>query len=104
MSRLHAPPLQRSTAPYYLDQPQHEWPTWTSEFIERLACICPLRDLHVRLLLAHGNPGAEILRVAGEQSTDLLVLAWRGKWAGKRAETLKAIVREAPCPTMVVRI
>ena len=66
--------------------------------------VADFDDLHARLLLAQGNPGAEILRVIAEQSTDLLVLGWQGRWAAKHAATLKAVVREAPCPTMVVRV
>jgi nucleotide-binding universal stress UspA family protein len=100
-----APPERGSlTAPLYLDQPQHEWPAWASEFLERIACVCSLSGLRVRLLLGHGNPAAEIVRVATEQSTDLIVLAWKGRWAGKRAAALKAVVRHAPCPTMIVRV
>jgi nucleotide-binding universal stress UspA family protein len=92
------------TSPLYLDQPQHEWPAWASEFIERLACVCPLGELRVRLLLGRGEPAAEILRVAREQSADLILLAWKGNWAGEHAGTLKAVVRKAPCPTMVAHI
>jgi nucleotide-binding universal stress UspA family protein len=92
------------TAPLYLDQPQHEWPAWSSEFIGRLACVCPLAGLRARLRLGRGDPAAEILRVAREESADLIVLAWKGDWAPERAATLKAVVREAPCPTMAVRI
>jgi len=90
--------------PFYLDQPQHEWPAWGAELIQRLGCVCPLSGITVRLLLGHGNPATEILRVAREQSADLIVLAWKGRWAPERAETIKAVVREAPCPAMVVRI
>ena len=32
-------------APRYVDQPQHEWPTWTSEFAKRLTSVWPLRHL-----------------------------------------------------------
>ena len=38
-----------------------------------------------------------------EQSTDLMVLAWRGVWEAPRAAVFKGILREAQCPTMVVR-
>jgi nucleotide-binding universal stress UspA family protein len=92
------------TSPFYLDQPQHEWPAWVGEFIERLACICPLAGLRARLLLGRGSPSSEILRVACEESVDLIVLAWKGNWAPEHAETLKAILRGAACPTMVVRV
>ena len=91
------------TTPRYVDQPQHEWPAWASEFIDRLACGCPLGQLHVRILLAHGKAAAEILRLSEKQSTDLIVLAWRGIWEVPRAVTIKDILREARCPIMVVR-
>jgi nucleotide-binding universal stress UspA family protein len=91
------------TTPRYLDQPQHEWPAWSNEFIKRLECVCPLGHLHVRICLAHGNPAAQILRLSERQSTDLIVLAWRGRWEAPRAATLKDILREAHCPIMVVR-
>jgi len=101
-----AKPAERGslTTPFYLDQPQHEWPAWAREFIDRLACLCPLDDLRVRLILAHGSPEAEIVRVAAEQSADLVVLAWRGEWGPEHAATLKAVLRRAPCPMMVVRV
>ncbi len=91
------------TASPYVDQPQHEWPAWTSEFVRRFACMCPLGHLHVRVLLAHGNPASELLRVAEEQSTDLLILAWRGVLEAPRAAILREIVARAHCPLMLVR-
>ena len=91
------------TTPRYVDQPQHEWPAWTAEFLNRLACICPLGHLHARIFLAHGDIAAEILRLSERQSTDLIVLAWRGIWEAPRAATMKGILREAHCPIMVVR-
>lgn len=91
------------TASPYVDQPQHEWPAWTDEFFQRFACICPLKHLHVRVLLACGNPAAELLRLAEEQSTDLMVLAWRGVLNTPRAAVLREIVDRAHCPLLVVR-
>jgi len=99
-----APAEQGSlTAPRYMDQPQHEWPAWVGEFVERLGCVCPLESLKVRMALAHGAPADEVLRVAAEQSADLIVLAWRGEWEGEHAATLKSVVRHATCPMMVIR-
>jgi nucleotide-binding universal stress UspA family protein len=92
------------TPPVYLDQAQHEWPAWTGEFIGRLGCFFPLEGLRVRLMLGHGAPADEILRVSQEQAADLIVMAWKGRWTPEHAETLKAVVRDAPCPTMVVRL
>lgn len=90
-------------APRYLDQVQHTWPVWSEEFLQRLASTCPLTDVRVRLLVAHGEPATETLRVAGEESADLIVLAWKGRWAAPHAATLKTLLRDAPCPIMVTR-
>jgi nucleotide-binding universal stress UspA family protein len=87
----------------YMDQPQHEWPAWTSEFVQRFASLCLLGQVHLRFRLAHGNPAAEILRLATEQSADLVVLAWRGKLDPSRAAVLKELVSGAQCPVMVIR-
>ena len=89
------------TTPRYVDQPQHEWPAWSTEFLNRLASVCPLGRLHVRMLLAHGDIAAEVLRLCKRQSMDLIVLAWRGLWEAPRAVTMKNILREAHCPIIV---
>jgi nucleotide-binding universal stress UspA family protein len=91
------------TMPLYLDQPQHEWPAWAREFIERFACHCRGRDLRMNLHLRCGRAGPEILRMAAEEAADLIVLTWKGAWNHGHADVLKAVIREAPCPTMVTR-
>ncbi len=91
------------TTPFYADQAHHEWPAWRDEFAERIRSICPLGHLHVRVFLAHGDPASEILRLSEQQSTDLIVLAWRGKWESPRAAILKDVLQRANCPVMVVR-
>jgi nucleotide-binding universal stress UspA family protein len=87
--------------PAYVDQVQYSWPAWSAEFLHRLHSICPLADVSVRLLMAHGEPAAEAVRVAGEESADLIVLAWKGR--GEDAATLQAVLRDSPCPVMVTR-
>jgi nucleotide-binding universal stress UspA family protein len=89
--------------PRYVDQPQHEWPAWAGEFLERLGGACELGSLKVHMSLGTGTPGEEVLRRAGEHASDLIVLAWRGAWEGERAATVKAVLRGAPCPVMIVR-
>jgi nucleotide-binding universal stress UspA family protein len=91
------------TPPLYLDQPQHEWPAWAREFIERFACYCPGRDLRMHMHLRCGRAGPEILRMAAEEAADLIVLAWKGEWTHGHADVLKAVIRDAPCPVIVTR-
>ena len=85
--------------PAYVDQVQYSWPGWSAEFLHRLASLCPLADVPVRLRLAHGEPAVETVRVAGEEAVDLIVMAWKGE----AAETLEVLLRDAPCPIMVTR-
>jgi nucleotide-binding universal stress UspA family protein len=89
-------------APFYEDQPQHEWPAWTREFLER-ACLPPSDPLRMSLSLASGDPASEIVRRAKDQAVDLVVLAWRGSLEPGRASILKAVIRDAPCPVLVMR-
>ncbi|HEY1753562.1 MAG TPA: universal stress protein [Caulobacteraceae bacterium] len=90
--------------PLYVDQPQHEWPAWSGEFLQRLAIACPLADVRVRLLVGRGEPAEETIRAANDEAADLIVLAWKGHWKPQSAPTLKAVLRAAPCPIMVTRI
>jgi nucleotide-binding universal stress UspA family protein len=98
-------PAERGSlaVPRYMDQPQHEWPAWTGEFVERLGSVVPLESLKVRMSLAHGDPGDEVLRNATEHASDLIVLAWRGVWEGEHAATVKTVLHHAACPVMIVR-
>ena len=88
----------------YVDQPQHTWPVWADEFLQRLRTVCALTDVRLRLRVSGGEPAAETIRVAKEESADLLVLAWKGHWEDSRAPTLKAVLQGAPCPVMVTRV
>lgn len=98
------PPERGALAPpRYVDQPQHEWPAWLGEFLERLDSIAPLASIDVRMWLARGVPGQEVLRTAAEQCDDLIVLAWHGAWEGKHASTVKAVLQGARAPVMICR-
>lgn len=91
------------TAPRYVDHPEHEWPQWAAEFLARLRARSPgPADLH--LYLTRGEPGPAILRFAAEHDVDLVVLASRGTLEPARAATTKAVIRDAPCPVMVVHV
>jgi nucleotide-binding universal stress UspA family protein len=90
--------------PEYVDQVQHSWPVWSGEFLARLASICPLEGLRVHLLVGHGKLAAETVRVANEQSADLILLAWKSPWTAARAATFRALLRDAPCPVIATRV
>jgi nucleotide-binding universal stress UspA family protein len=91
------------TVPRYVDQPHHEWPAWADEFLDRVSGLAgEATDLDLRMFIAMGEPGAEIVRFAREQGGDLIVLPWRGNLAPERAATLKSVLRDAPCPLLVL--
>ncbi len=100
-------PAEQGTfaAPRYLDQPQHEWPAWTREFLARMRSLGhPPEAVKMRLSLASGDPGAEIVRFAEARNADLIVLGWRGHLEAERAATIKAVVQDAPCPVLILRV
>ena len=88
--------------PRYLDQPQHEWPAWADEFLARLACFCPIDPGRIRLRLARGETALEILRLASQERSDLIVLAQDGADQSAGSGTLERILEESPCPVMLV--
>jgi nucleotide-binding universal stress UspA family protein len=100
-----APPAERGaiTVPHYVDQPQHEWPAWAGEFLDRFTCMCDFDTSRLRLFVAHGHPGGEIVRFAREHGIDLIVVAWKGLHEPYRGTTAKEILKDAPCPVLVLR-
>ncbi|HEX7049437.1 MAG TPA: universal stress protein [Longimicrobiales bacterium] len=93
------------TAPLYVDQPQHEWPSWAWEFLERVGSLGRLPSgLKLRLFLARGDPGSTIIDFARRNPVDLIILAWHGRREPERALTVKTVLRQAPCPVLIQRV
>jgi nucleotide-binding universal stress UspA family protein len=91
--------------PRYLDQPHHEWPAWSREFLERVRGLGhPANIEKVRLVLAHGEAGAAILEFARHNASDLIALAWRGSLEPERAQTIQRVICDASCPVIVFRV
>jgi nucleotide-binding universal stress UspA family protein len=93
------------STPQYVDQPQHEWPAFSHEFIERfLRSIgqCP-RGVPSRFFLRVGDPGSEILRAANDLDTDLIALAWHGGCEGDHGVVFRRVLRDAALPVLVLR-
>jgi nucleotide-binding universal stress UspA family protein len=91
-------------APRYVDQPHHEWPEWSSEVIARLgteAARCP-PDVPVRMFLGSGDISQEIVRFARDHHVDVVVVARRSHGEPGRARVLRAVLRDVPCPLLLV--
>ena len=80
--------------PSFTDQPQHEMPAWTREFIRR---YCPWGIGDVQLETRIGKIGELVPIVAEQCSCDLIALGWSQQLAPGRApvvqETLHALAR-----------
>jgi hypothetical protein len=88
--------------PQYLDQPQHEWPAFSTEFIQRfLGAIahCPA-CVPIRFFLGAGRAAAEILRFAASFDSDLIALVWHGAEPGL---VFRDVVRGTRRPVLVLR-
>ena len=90
-------------SPQYVDQPQHEWPAWAREFVERLQVVGGAKSgIRSRLAVARGEAGAAIVESA--RQSDLVVLAWRGALEPDRARTMRHVIRDTTCPVIVLRL
>ncbi len=90
-------------APRYIDQPQHEWPAWAGEFLDRMMALgAPPASVNFKLLVTGGQPGSEVAEFARGNAVDLVVLAWHGRWEEERAGAVKAIVHSSGCPVLLV--
>jgi nucleotide-binding universal stress UspA family protein len=92
-------------APQYIDQPQHEWPAFSQEFIERFMGAvghCP-RGVPTRFFLRVGDPGREILRAATDLDADLIALAWHGGCEGGHGVVFRRVLSDAGLPVLVLR-
>ena len=86
----------------YLDQPQHEWPAWASEFIARMAALGHTPDqVRFRLAVATGDPGQAIVDFAHRYDIDLIVLACIREWGSGHAHTAQAVILRSNVPILL---
>jgi nucleotide-binding universal stress UspA family protein len=90
-------------APRYIDQPQHEWPAWANEFVERMLALGgSLAAINFKLLVTGGQPGSEIAQFARDNQADLVVLPWDGSWNEHRVGATHVILRRSGCPVLLI--
>ncbi|MGO8946106.1 MAG: universal stress protein [Ktedonobacterales bacterium] len=92
-------------APYYVDQPQHEWPGWSLAATRSLIAQagCP-SGVPVQAFLAVGEISAEILGFAALHQEDAIVLVRRSRLEPQRAHVLRAVLAHAPCPVLLLGV
>lgn len=73
----------------------------------KLAAEARGKGVSVREIVAQGKPSAEIVRIAGEEQTDIIVLGTHGKGMLDKAlfgSTTERVIRKAPCPVLSCRL
>ena len=63
------------------------------------------KGVRVREMVVQGKPSAEIVRVAREETADMIVLGTHGKGMLDKAlfgSTAERVIRRAPCPVLTV--
>ncbi len=91
------------SAPRYIDQPQHEWPAWTGEFLDRmLAMGAPTSAVEFDLLVAGGQRGSELAEKARQRQVDLVVMAWDQEWESEKHMATRTVIRSCGCPVLLV--
>lgn len=91
--------------PQYVDQPQHEWPAFSEEFVQRFmgGCAhCP-GGVKTRFFCGRGEAAEEILRFTELLDPDLVALAWHGSACGEHASVFRRVVRGTTRPVLVLR-
>jgi nucleotide-binding universal stress UspA family protein len=90
-------------APFYVDQPQHEWPAWAEEFMNRVVAGGAVGSgVHFKLRVTGGQAGSELADAAREHNVDLVIMAWHGHWAEHEDCATRVVVRNAGCPVMLL--
>jgi universal stress protein A len=74
--------------------------------LPKLTACDECAGLEIEEVIVHGDPAAEIVRVAGERQVDLIVISSHGRTGLGRiifGSTAEAVVRHAVCPVLVVK-
>jgi nucleotide-binding universal stress UspA family protein len=87
-------------APRIVDQEHYEWKAWQDEFTMRFS-QCPEGGRH-RVSVRVGEPALMIAKEALAGAAELIVLSWRGSFAGGHGAVVKALLATAPCPLLLV--
>ncbi len=89
-------------APRMVDQEQYEWSSWHEEFTMRFA-TCPMGGKH-RTVVRVGDPQEVIVGESRRPPADLIVLAWGGVFTKGHSTLLRGILKDAPCPLLLVPV
>ncbi len=86
--------------PRFVDHGHHDWLAWRREFERRFCHLS--RGVKATVVLETGSPARAILQATRHYLGDLLILTWKRQAAPGRARVVRKILREAPCPVLLI--
>jgi nucleotide-binding universal stress UspA family protein len=92
---------QEDSLPAFTDQPQHEQPAWSAEFLRR---YCPWGVDRVQLELRVGRTAELVPLVAEQARVDLIALGWAQELAAGRAPVVRRALAESRLPVLLVPV
>jgi nucleotide-binding universal stress UspA family protein len=91
-------------APQYIDQPQHEWPSWSNEFGARMLALgAPAPSVKFKLVVTGGQPGSEIAQLVRGKKGDMVVMASPAEWKAGKPNAARVVIQTSGCPVLLVR-
>jgi nucleotide-binding universal stress UspA family protein len=96
-----APDYSMSVAEFFIKREQNVRRMLKDAIPETVSTYC-----HVDTQLRHGRSAAEILRLAADRDSDLIVIGVRGRGSADLAvfgSTTQQVVRQSTCPVLTVR-
>ena len=102
-----AAPYASDLFPVPMAEVFEEMSSYAREELEKLAIEARGRGVTVRTLVAQGKPSLEIIRVAREETADMIVLGTHGKGMLDQAlfgSTAERVIRKAPCPVLTCQL
>lgn len=102
-----AAPYASDLFPVPMAEVFHELSAYARGELDKLAREAGAKGVSARTLVVQGKPSLEIMRVAREETADMIVLGTHGKGVLDQAlfgSTTERVVRKAPCPVLTVRL
>jgi nucleotide-binding universal stress UspA family protein len=87
--------------PMFSDQPQHEVPAWSTEFLRR---YWPGSGPHPQLRVRVGVPADEIVAAVMDAQADLLILGWSQDLSPGRARVVRLALLESRRPVLLLPV
>lgn len=102
------PVLQAPAAPSTFNIPayQQELVESSERSLQKLVKESVAEELEARPIVAYGDEASEIVRIAGEEEVDLIVIATHGHTGFRHlifGSVAEKVVRLAPCPVLTIR-